>query len=246
MVNLIIRPLQDEELEGYFKLRYESALKNNTALLNEAVSALGMEIDSFDFSAIHIGCFDSKELIACVRIAFPPAMDNLDIGKRESQNLMTLLSSLKEKFPPSPICLPSSAFLAEKERKILEAYFQQFLDKGKKIAEVGRLISFSDKFSLKSIISCLSYIYALCILQGIDYCFFNAPVLHTKFYSKYFPCERIFPEIKFDTGAKSKKELILTDVKISSFPQREYIQKILIELQNQSYLIHFNQYNLLI
>lgn len=239
MVSYTIRPFKASELEGYLKRRFQSAQKNNKALLNEGVSNIGLEIDSFDFAGIHLGCFLGDELLACVRVVSSSSYQALPVPSAIHYSLKKLSTPF---YPPqghSLPLLPSAYFLEPYQQAILNTYLRNLHQKGFKMSEAGRLISFSKKISIKLLLSCLSYVFAVNAFYGIDYCFFNATPAHARFYKKYFSCKPVLPSLSFDTGAKKEKKLLIADIKKLDCSQTAEIESILAHFKTGNFQYAF-------
>jgi predicted GNAT family N-acyltransferase len=67
---VVFRPARAEaERESIFRLRYRTVVQNGWA--DAASMADGMERDTFDDVALHIGGWDGTDLVACARLVFP-------------------------------------------------------------------------------------------------------------------------------------------------------------------------------
>lgn len=218
----VIKPLSQEKLESYFKMRFRTAKTYNKALLSQQSTETGLEMDVFDPFSLHIGTFQKGTLVGCSRLTQPK---NLSIFLERERTLESV--RLKEQAEFDKKSLPSSAFLKDRDLIKLEYFLEGIKFSGKRFSEAGRFINTSSDFNPRVVAHMLGYVWALNAFYEIDYCFFNTTQAHARYYTRLFNCKPILPELSFNTGAKAKKYLLYADIKKPPKRQIDIIKGIL-------------------
>ena len=218
----VIKPLSQEKLESYFKMRFRTAKTHNKALLSQQSSETGLETDVFDPISLHIGTFQKGTLVGCSRLTQPKNLSIFLERERAPES-----ARLKEQAEFDKKSLPSSAFLKDRDLIKLEYFLEGIKFSGKRFSEAGRFINTSSDFNPRVVAHMLGYIWALNTFYDIDYCFFNTTRAHARYYTRLFDCKPVLPELSFNTGAKAEKYLLYADIKEPPKRQIEMIRGIL-------------------
>lgn len=209
----IIRPFRRDELEVYFKKRYEIAQKHNPRLIKEKND---MEIDPFDRNAIHVGAFQAQKLLGCVRLVFP-LHERIPLDDFQDQNYQRSLEQARIKEQLAISSLPVSLFLKGDRLRLLEDYFNSIRKAGFRYSEIGRLINFDEESKLKRHITALiRFIWALNMTLNIDYCFLNSTPRHARFYERSFDCKAILPGMLSSVEDPNQKTVLRADINYPS------------------------------
>ena len=207
--HFIIRPFRRDELDAYFKKRYEIAAKHNPRLIKGKHK---MELDPFDRNAIHIGAFQAQKLLGCVRLVFP-LHEKIPLDEFQDQNYQRSLKQARIQEQIAISSLPVSLFLKGDRLRILEDYFSSIRKEGFRFSEIGRLINFDEESKLKRHITALiRFIWALNMTLNIDYCFLNSTPRHARFYERSFDCKAMLPGMLSSIEDPDQKTVLRADI----------------------------------